>query len=698
VTRALALALAAAAAAVVVAAQDRDQLPQPTFRADANYVRVDVFPTREGAPVADLAITDFEVFEDRAPQKIEQFERVVIRPGGAGEGRPEPNTVAQSLQAIKDPRTRVFVLFLDPSHVDQGTSRQISQTLVNALNRLIGPDDYVGLMVPPMKLRDVTFARRTVAMERLLQNDWWGKRDAMVPRDEVEDQYAFCYQRNDPAVAQEMILRYREQQTFDALEDLVVAIRSLREERKAVLAITNGWLIYGHNPNLTRPLIDKDGQPTVSPPGNPPIGIDPRSGKLGSTNPNDLGDAAYRKCEIDRQTLSNIDDESRLRTIVDEANRSNTSFYPVDPRGLVVFDEGIVPSGAVSSPVSGLSPTLPPQVDSARLMARSQALRRLAEGTDGSAIIGTNNIAAALSRVVDDLSSYYLLGYYSTGKLDGKFHNINVRVKRPGVVVRARRGYQALRETDVARASAPARSGTTAPPTAESGMAAAVSSAVAKIVNSARDLPLRVYAAAGWRPGSDGKLTAMFWAVGEIVDRIPGADLDAVLLNPGGDIVSTAKARIAPGATSTLVTIATDTTLAPGEYTLRVRSQSPAGAETMSMPVMLPQPPQASAGIFIRRGPTTGNKEMATADVRFRRSDRVRVEVPSAADATSARLLDRTGKPMPAIPVTVSTRTDGDGIKWATAELLLAPLAPGDYVVEVVAGDTRTLAAIRMVL
>jgi hypothetical protein len=190
----------------------------------------------------------------------------------------------------------------------------------------------------------------------------------------------------------------------------------------------------------------------------------------------------------------------------------------------------------------------------------------------------------------------------------------------------------------------------------------------------------------------------MFWAVGEIVDRIPGADLDAVLLNPGGDIVSTAKARIAPGATSTLVTIAPDATLAPGEYTLRVRSQSPAGAETMSMPVMLPQPPQASAGIFIRRGPTTGNKEMATADVRFRRSDRVRVEVPSAADATSGRLLDRTGKPMPAIPVTVSTRTDGDGTKWATAELLLAPLAPGDYVVEVVAGDTRTLAAIRIVL
>jgi hypothetical protein len=87
-----------------------------------------------------------------------------------------------------------------------------------------------------------------------------------------------------------------------------------------------------------------------------------------------------------------------------------------------------------------------------------------------------------------------------------------------------------------------------------------------------------------------------------------------------------------------------------------------------------------------------------TADVRFRRSERVRVEVPSTVDVTSARLLDRTGKPMAVIPVTTATRTDADGVKWATAELQLAPLAPGDYIVEVVTGDVRTLAAFRIVL
>ena len=683
----------------------QDELPRPTFRTEANYVRVDVFPTKDGAPVADLTADDFEVTEDKAPQKIEQFERVVIRQAAVGEGRPEPNTVADSLQAIKDPRTRVFVLFLDPSHVEQGTSRTISQTLVNALTRLIGPDDYVGLMIPPMKLRDVTFARKTVAMQHLVAQDWWGKRDSILPQDETEDRYAYCYPSNptatggtpaDAGLGQEMILRHREEQVFDALEDLVVTIRNLREERKAVLAITDGWLIYRPNQNLLRPLVDDKGNPTVQPPGNPPIGVDPRNGKLSTSNPNDAGAAALRQCEIDRQHLANIDDETRLRTIMDEANRSNVSFYPVDPRGLVVFDEGIVPSAGVGSPQ--FNQPLAPSVDQARLRAREQALRRLAEATDGTAIVGTNKIREALQRVVDDLSSYYLLGYYSTGKLDGRFHSITVRVKRPGVTVRARRGYQALRPGDVAVVNASPAAAPSAPLTGEAAIAAAASSAVSKIVNNARDLPLRVYVTAGYRPGPNAQALPAFWTVGEVVDRIPGADLDAVLLNAAGDIVSQAKGRIVPGTTSAILQVLPDTPLAPGEYTMRVKGQTPTGSETMSMPVKLPAAPQSSGAVFIRRGPSTGNKEVPTADLRFRRSERLRVEVPSAVDVTSARLLDRTGKALTAIPVAPNTRTDANGTRWATAELQLAPLAPGDYVVEVVAGDTRTMAAFRIVL
>ena len=64
-----------------------------------------------------------------------------------------------------------------------------------------------------------------------------------------------------------------------------------------------------------------------------------------------------------------------------------------------------------------------------------------------------NGIDAGLQRINDDLSSYYLLGFYSTQKQDGKFHKLTVRVTRKGVETRARRGYLAL----TTAASAPAR-------------------------------------------------------------------------------------------------------------------------------------------------------------------------------------------------------------------------------------------------
>ena len=136
--------------------------------------------------------------------------------------------------------------------------------------------------------------------------------------------------------------------------------------------------------------------------------------------------------------LARVDNADEFRRILDEANRANTSFYPVDPRGLAVFDEQIMPP--IGDSVTQPAPMVPPSVDANLLRTRLESLRTLAEATDGIAVVNSNDLAGGLKRVVDDLSSYYLIGYYSSGKLDGKFHPISVRVKRPGVRVRARRG------------------------------------------------------------------------------------------------------------------------------------------------------------------------------------------------------------------------------------------------------------------
>ncbi len=679
-------------------AQDQ-ATPQPTFRTEASYVRVDVYPTRNGMPVTDLRKEDFEVLEDKVSQNIDQFEHVVIRSAGPQDARREPNTVAESRQAAQDPRARVLVLFLDINHVELTASRAIRTPLIEALDRLIGQDDLIAVMTPEMSPSDITFARRTTTIEGFLTRYWWGERDRSTFKDPVDDQYARCYPgipkpgeatASDQGIAQEMILRRREKQTLDSLEDLVRFLGGVREERKAVITITDGWRLYGPNPALVRPISG------VVPPG-PTVGLDPRTGKLTGrlTEP---GNPNQNDCERDRFALSQLDDAQHFRDILDEANRANASFYPIDPRGLAVFDENIVPAAGVGAGINA-NPTVGLVEDRARLTARNTSLRTLADATDGVAVVDTNDLARGLRRIVDDLSSYYLLGYYSGGKLDGKFHSISVRVKRPGVQVRARRGYLAN-----TAASVSALTKVAAPPSPAASAAAAEAHAVEAAVGSldtfARELPMRLHAAAGWTPSG----AATVWAVAEVgrgagsEDWTGGGQVDAMLVDGSGRTVATGRAQIASGSSSVRMAM-TSSALAPGDYQLQIRTKGAraAAAANETMQIALPTTPHATSAIFFRRGATTGNRDVPTADLRFRRSDRLRVDVPTpTADAVSARLLDRNGNALP-IPVAGTNRNDADGSRWQSAEVALAPLAPGDYLVELAAGTGRTLVAFRVI-
>ncbi|HYM25526.1 MAG TPA: VWA domain-containing protein [Vicinamibacterales bacterium] len=386
--------------------------------------------------------------------------------------------------------------------------------------------------------------------------------------------------------------------------------------------------------------------------------------------------------------LANIDDPLEYRRLLDAANAANTSFYPIDPRGLAVFD-------------SPISQPLPPQVDAAVLRTRGETLKTLAESTDGIAIM-QNDLAAGLRRIVDDVSSYYLLGYYSTGKLDGRFHSIGVRVKRPGVQVRARRGY--LAESPQSINAAAATAAATAAKSAAEAESHAMEGVLSPLAAFGREMPIRVQAATGWKPGGG----AAVWMVGELgssEEWKSGADADVTLTNSAGATLATAHATVPTGAIGPRtfrVTLAPAEPLAPGEYAVRVRARGAAStmATNETAHVLVAAAPEATGAIFIRRGLATGNKEVATADLRFRRSEQLRVEVPAAAGGT-ARLLDRTGKPL-AVPVTAAVRDDADGSRWQTAQLALAPLAPGDYVIELSRAAapstvTRTLVAFRVV-
>jgi hypothetical protein len=80
----------------------RQDQPRPTFHTEANYVRVDTYPTRDGEVVPDLTAADFEILEDGVPQRIEQCEFVRVQTGGPRSQAREPGNVASARRMAEE--------------------------------------------------------------------------------------------------------------------------------------------------------------------------------------------------------------------------------------------------------------------------------------------------------------------------------------------------------------------------------------------------------------------------------------------------------------------------------------------------------------------------------------------------------------------------------------------------------------------
>ena len=115
----------------------------------------------------------------------------------------------------------------------------------------------------------------------------------------------------------------------------------------------------------------------------------------------------------------------------------------------------------------------------------------LADETGGASITTSNDLAAGLARMARDASSYYLLGYQPERTPDGKWHRLQVKVGRPGLEVRARRGYVAT------------AAGTAAAPTDRAAAGAKKGAARLPALSAAAhdQIPLRV---ASYLKSSDG--------------------------------------------------------------------------------------------------------------------------------------------------------------------------------------------------
>jgi VWFA-related protein len=395
-----------------------DAAQQPTFRGAIDLVRVDVFVTDgDGQPVTDLQASDFEVLEDGKAQAVEQF-RVIKIDGNAPPGE-TPRQIFDSTTEFTEAQrddVRVFVFFFDDYHTRDTNAIAVRKTLIEFVETHLRPTDMVAVMYPLQPVNDVEFTRNHQSIISAI-NNFEGRKYDYRPRNQVEANY--MNQSTD------VVERIRNQVVTSALEGLALRLGGVRDGRKTVIFVSEGFIV------LLPPEMR-------------------RQNAQGADLPRALvGAQSDSRVEAMAEAQNRMELDSRMRDVIRAANRNNTAFYALDPRGLTPFEFDIGDGGAGGLPG--------PEADRRMLNTTQDTLRQLALETDGRAILNRNSLVEGLAQVVRDASYYYLIGYNTDSPADGKFHEIRVRVKRPGVSVRSRKGYWALSPENVKQLTAPRR-------------------------------------------------------------------------------------------------------------------------------------------------------------------------------------------------------------------------------------------------
>jgi VWFA-related protein len=141
---------------------------------------------------------------------------------------------------------------------------------------------------------------------------------------------------------------------------------------------------------------------------------------------------------------------SDLRETAAASREANTAIYFLDARGLVAR-----PGFGSASEGAGFA--LPDPREQTAMRFEDTALsaagaETLADQTGGFSVRNTNDLAAGMERIAKESRVFYLLGFYPPpGKSAREWRKLSVDVKRPGLKVRARRGYTLRAKAETAR-------------------------------------------------------------------------------------------------------------------------------------------------------------------------------------------------------------------------------------------------------
>lgn len=387
---------------------------------DVSVVNVDVYVTdRKGNPVTGLTRDDFELFVDGRPEPLTNF--YAVSGGGtttlAAEGIPverrsnrtpqeTPATAISESEATPESQRLWMVIYVDNWNLDPLARNRVFRQLREFLNDMVGAEDQVMVVSYERTLHQrLPFTSDPQAVSRTLidleavagrsSGGVWEREQMLRAIDEAESssEVSGRIRLHAEEVRNEM------QFTLDALSQIVGSLAGL-PGRKAVIYLSNG---------------------------------------LPMTPGTDLFYAQQQKFRdstaLAREAEFNL--SRRYQELTNLANAHRVAFYTLDAAGLEV-------AAGLEAEYRGRSATADWATS---VLASHQAnlddgLRFMAQRTGGMAILNTNDVRPGLEKVAAGFGSYYSLGFSHDMNVDGRYHEIQVRVKKKGLTVRHREGFR----------------------------------------------------------------------------------------------------------------------------------------------------------------------------------------------------------------------------------------------------------------
>ena len=387
------------------------QLPDAgTFRTGVTLIRTDVIVRdADGVFVPDLTPADFRIAEDGVPQEVASL---VLVHGGRVFNQLSPAPAVQegiilpTTTAANQIAGRIFIFFVDAMHLEPQSTPRVRHFIKDVVDILVHDGDLVGLISNDSAgtAIDITYDRELVkaSVDGIIGT-------GLTPRELIMDVQDG---RDGPAE-----LRWRAHRAFLTVNTLLENLEAVQDRRKVLLYVSTG---YDLNPFELQRLYRTNRADRL---------LRDRRSDLAANDP-EMAARLAPFDEIQRQgtVFSDAELVGEMEELAAAANRTNTTFYTLDPRGLV------------STP--DIDFDVPLEAWREYQLAARSSLRTLAELTGGISIVNTNNFEGMLRQIDAETSDYYVLGYYTSNPDPTHRHRaLEVTVARNGVSVQSRTSY-----------------------------------------------------------------------------------------------------------------------------------------------------------------------------------------------------------------------------------------------------------------